>query len=356
MEMNQMFDFYDGGGLDMTFLGAAEISAKGDVNVSRMSKNRLTGPGGFIDISSCTRDVYFMAPFTAVGLEVECSEEGEGGLKILSEGKVKKFVSEVYEKTFSGDEAVKRGQFVYFVTERAVFRRTSSHDVLELIEIAPGVDLQKDILDLMEFTPAISPNLKLMDPRIFRDEKMNAASDFFGSLDERCSYHADDHTMYLDLFGITLNSEDDVRWFFSGLREILSKPVEDHGKINIVVSYDGFNLANNLEEMYSKEVDSIQKDMYKSARRYTGQAFQRARLKSTLNMDDWDPEEIFDRFDTRKDGVLSVEEIREGFLTHFRLTLTPEHIKEFVGEMPDKPINREAFIKGIKVVLGESTK
>ena len=175
--------------LPMSTLGAAEISARGDVNVSRMSKNRLTGPGGFIDISSCTRDVYFMAPFTAVGLEVECSQDGGGSLKILSEGKVKKFVSEVYEKTFSGDEAVRRGQFVYFVTERAVFRRTSSHDVIELIEIAPGVDLQKDILDLMEFTPAISPNLKVMDPRIFRDEKMNAASDFFGSLDGMITLH-----------------------------------------------------------------------------------------------------------------------------------------------------------------------
>ena len=162
----------------MLTIGAAQISAKGDVNVSRMSKSRLTGPGGFIDISSCTRDVYFMASFTAVDLEVECSDDG---LKIVTEGKVKKFVPEVYEKTFSGDEAVKRGQFVYFVTERAVFRRSSSHDVIELVEIAPGVDLQKDILDQMEFTPAISPDLKLMDPRIFRDEKMNAASDFFGS-------------------------------------------------------------------------------------------------------------------------------------------------------------------------------
>lgn len=149
-----------------------------------MSKNRLTGPGGFIDISSCTRDVYFMSSFTAVGLEVECCDIGnKAGLKIAEEGKVKKFVSEVYEKTFSGDEAVKRGQFVYFVTERAVFRRTSDHDVIELIEIAPGLDLQKDILDQMEFTPAISPDLKIMDPRIFRDEKMNAASDFFGSLE-----------------------------------------------------------------------------------------------------------------------------------------------------------------------------
>lgn len=206
IEMNQMFDFYDGGGLDMTFLGkfarpvwyefrfswitntsslvtligAAQISARGDVNVSRMSKERLTGPGGFIDISSCTKEVYFMASFTAQGLEVDISG---AKLNIQQEGKVKKFVPEVYEKTFSGDEAAKRGQRVYFVTERAVFRRTSNNDVLELVEIAPGVDLQKDILDQMDFEPAISPDLTLMDARIFRDEKMNAASDFFGSLE-----------------------------------------------------------------------------------------------------------------------------------------------------------------------------
>ena len=84
---------------------------------------------------------------------------------------------------------MKRGQFVYFVTERAVFRRTSAHDVLELIEIAPGVDLQKDILDQMEFSPAISPDLTLMDARIFKDEKMNAASDFFGSLEGKRGQH-----------------------------------------------------------------------------------------------------------------------------------------------------------------------
>jgi hypothetical protein len=281
-EMNQMFDFYDGGGLDMTFLGtrfnlhfaqpvdagvvccflntnllivfvgAAQISPSGDVNVSRMSKDRLTGPGGFIDISSCTQNVFFMASFTAAGLNVECDSES-ATLKITREGKVKKFVNEVYEKTFCGDEAVNRGQRVYYVTERAVFRRTRDHPVLELTEIAPGVDLQKDILDQMEFVPAISPDLKVMDQRIFKDEKMNASSDFFGSLEgkiitigrsfvfpwdsltfplflclvpERCAYHAADHTVYIDLFGITLNSEDDVRWFTNGLREIFSPLVE----------------------------------------------------------------------------------------------------------------------------------
>lgn len=106
--------------------------------------------------------------------------------------------------------------------------------------------------------------------------------------------------------------------------------------------------------MYSKEVDSIQKDMYKTAKRYTGQAFQRARLKTTLSMDEWDPEEIFAQFDTKQDGVLSVDELREGFLTHFRMNLTPENIQEFVGDNPEQTVDREAFIKGLKVVLNEA--
>lgn len=334
----------------MTFLGAAQISPSGDVNVSRMSKERLTGPGGFIDISSCTQNVFFMASFTAGGLDVQCDSES-ATLNIRKEGKVKKFVNEVYEKTFCGDEAVNRGQRVYYVTERAVFRRTRDHPVLELTEIAPGVDLQKDILDQMEFVPAISADLKVMDQRIFKDEKMNASSDFFGSLEERCKYHSADHTVYIDLFGITLNSEDDVRWFTNGLRELFSPLVEASGKINAVVSYDGFNLASTLDEMYSTEVDALEKDLYASTKRYTGQAFQRARLKATLKMDEWDPEELFHKFDTNHDGILSVEELRDGVATHFHLTLSPENIHAFVGDSTDTVIDRERFIRGVKHVL-----
>lgn len=178
-----------------------------------MAKNRLTGPGGFIDISQSTRDICFMTTLTAKGLEVSCP--GDGSLKIDQEGKVKKFVPEVFEKTFSGDEAVRRGQKVFYVTERAVFRRTAKNDVIELIEVAEGVDVQKDVIDQMEFTPAISPNLKKMDPRIFKEEKMNVTAELFGSLEERCSYQKEDHTMFLDLFGINLNTKDDVvSWIF----------------------------------------------------------------------------------------------------------------------------------------------
>lgn len=142
------FDFYDGGGLDMCFLGAAQISPSGDVNVSRLCKDNLIGPGGFVDISQSTRNISFLCTFTAKGLKIDCDGK-QGSIKITNEGSVRKFVNEVYERTFSGEEAVRRGQKVYYVTERAVFRRTAIHPKIELVEIAPGVDLQKDVLDQM---------------------------------------------------------------------------------------------------------------------------------------------------------------------------------------------------------------
>jgi propionate CoA-transferase len=152
-----------------------------------------------------------LTALTTKGLEVSCA--GDGTLKIDKDGSVKKFVSDVLEKTFSGDEAVRRGQQVFFITERAVFRRTSDNEVIELIEIAPGIDLQKDVLDQMGFTPAISLDLKTMDVKIFLDTKMNITAELFVTLEERCKYYPGDHTLFLDLFGITLNSKEDVRWF-----------------------------------------------------------------------------------------------------------------------------------------------
>lgn len=349
MEMNQMFDFYDGGGLDMSFLGAAQISQSGDVNVSRMSKDRLTGPGGFIDISQSTKNIVFMSPLTTKGLEITT---GHGKLYIEKEGEVKKFVTEVFEKTFSGDEAVRRGQQVFYVTERAVFRRTAKHDKLELIEIAPGIDLQKDVLDQMDFVPAVSPNLKMMDPRIFHSAKMNVTAEFFGSLDERCNYHSEDHTMYIDLFGITLNEEQDVNWFIGGLRDILSPLVLDKGPINIVVNYDGFDLGKGLERSYSEKVALLEKDFYKSVRRYTGQAFRRAQLKTQLKMSDYDPDELFETFDVDHSGSLDLEQLRECFQTKFQIRLSTSDIILF--QQQDESVvkvNREMFAEGVRKVL-----
>jgi propionate CoA-transferase len=359
MEMNQMFDFYDGGGLDMCFLGAAQISATGDVNVSRMSKNRLTGPGGFINISQCTKKCCFMLTMTTKGLDVDFP--GDGTLQIKQEGKVKKFVDTVFEVTFSGNEAVRRGQDVLYITERAVFTRTAKNNVIELIEIAPGIDLQKDVLDQMEFKPVISDNLKTMDPRIFQVGKMKVLAEIFGSLESRFKYDPIDHTVYFDMFGITLNSDDDVMWFDSGVRGIL-QPIVDSAngrKVNMVVNYSGFDLEKGLESLFVQVVAGIEKDYYSSVKRYTGHAFQRAQLKEGLtNM--VDPTELFLKWDVDKSGYLSLDELRDGFANDFHLQLTPTQIHQFVGgdEMTDGKnteqnilIDLNMFTKGVSKIL-----
>ncbi|NLT14844.1 MAG: 3-oxoacid CoA-transferase [Clostridiales bacterium] len=161
-----MIDMVQGGMLDMTFLGAAEIDDKGNVNVSKFG-GRSNGPGGFIDISQNAKKVIFMGTFMVGDGEIELAD---GGLKIIKNSDKIKFVKKLQQITFSGEYAVKNGQEVMFITERAVFNLTS--EGLVLTEIAGGVDLQKDILDKMEFRPIISRDLKQMDPRLFYPERM----------------------------------------------------------------------------------------------------------------------------------------------------------------------------------------
>ena len=146
--------------------------------------------------------------------------------------------------------------------------------MIKLIEIAPNVDLQTDNLDQMDFTPVVNPSLKVMDGRIFREAKIQVSNEMFGSLEGRCTHHHErDHTMFLDLFGITLNSEDDVIWFFAGLHKILGPLVKKMGKIDMVVQYDGFDLRDDLSNLYVRETSKLESEMYKSVKRYTGQAF-----------------------------------------------------------------------------------
>lgn len=160
------FDFYDGGGLDISILGLAQADRQGNLNVSRFGPV-LAGCGGFINICQATRKLVFVGTFTAGGLEVVVDS---GKLVVKKEGRAQKFVAEVEQRTFSGHHARRRGQNVLYVTERCVFRLID--DGLELVEVAPGIDVEKHILPYMGFRPRISPQLTEMDHRIFRNAAM----------------------------------------------------------------------------------------------------------------------------------------------------------------------------------------
>jgi propionate CoA-transferase/acetate CoA-transferase len=165
LDQPSQFDFYDGGGLDTTFLGFAQIDRHGNVNVSKFG-DRLIGSGGFVNISQNASNVVFCGTFTAGGLR---AVPGDGRLDIAQEGRNRKFVEEVEQVTFQGAEARSRGQRVLYVTERAVFEL--GDDGLRLREVAPGIDIHEHVLDLLPFEVDALGH-RLMDPRMFHDDPL----------------------------------------------------------------------------------------------------------------------------------------------------------------------------------------
>ena len=170
IDQPDMFGFYDGGGLDIASLSFAEVDAQGNVNVHAF-EGRIRGPGGFPNISARTPRINFVGTLTAQGLDLDISTSG---VRVKTEGTLPKFVERVREVTFNGDLARERGQQVRYITDRAVF--ALEPEGIVLTEVAPGIDVERDVLAQMQFKPRVAEGLRTIDPRIYADGPMGMAA------------------------------------------------------------------------------------------------------------------------------------------------------------------------------------
>ena len=269
IDQNQQFDFYDGGGLDLAVLGMAECDEEGNINVSRFG-DRLIGCGGFINISQNARRTIFAGTFTAGGLDVAFER---GKLRIVREGAKRKFVKRVQQVSFSGNYAYQRGQPVYYVTERCVFRR--SRRGLTLMEVAPGIDIERDILAHMDFEPRIhEPDP--MDPRIFRDMAMGLESDLLNlDMPERISYDPDRNILFLNFEGLYIRVTDDIETMRQALVERCTRIGR---RVGVVVNYDSFRINPDIRDDFAEMARYMLENHYTTITRYATSAFMRMKL------------------------------------------------------------------------------
>ena len=275
IDQPSQFDFYDGGGLDIAVLGLAQADAEGNLNVSKFG-TRLAGAGGFINISQNAKTVVFVGTFTAGDLQTDIAG---ARLHIRSEGTQRKFVQQVEHRTFSGRVARQRGQRVLYVTERCVFRLAGSpeHPALELIELAPGVDLRRDVLALMDFEPLISPQLRTMDTALFRPEPMGLRERLLATpLAERLELDREHRLLFINFEGLSVDSASDIDVIEAEVTALLAPLGE---RVAVVVNYDSFSILPPLLEAWTAMVQRLTERFYSRVTRYGTGGFLKARLE-----------------------------------------------------------------------------
>jgi propionate CoA-transferase len=257
----------------MACLGMAQADKYGNVNVSKFGK-RLAGAGGFINISQNATRLVLTGAFTAGGLKVAVED---GKLRILQEGKVKKFVDQVEHITFSGELAHETGQPVLYVTERCVFSVTQNG--MELLEVAPGIDVERDILENMDFMPYIN-NVRPMDQRIFRDELMGIRQEQSDMpMERRIVLDREQGKLVINLRSLKLTSKVEILQ----IRQVIEELCESYGKpVEMMAFYDGFEIKENLKDEYTDMISAINPDFYKSLVHYTRDPFIRLKFGAEL--------------------------------------------------------------------------